>query len=61
MGIETDGQLIVTIHDFKTHISKYIRMLERGAKVVRGSNRIDGRRRLSGVDGGSNAAGRRGA
>ena len=36
MGIETDGQLIVTIHDFKTHISKYIRMLERGAKVVRG-------------------------
>lgn len=38
MAVYTDGQIIATVHDFKTHISKYIRMLERGeyrAVIVR--------------------------
>lgn len=30
MAIYSDGQIVATMHDFKTNISKYVRMLERG-------------------------------
>ena len=45
MPIYTDGQIIATIHDFKTNISKYIRMLQKGdyrAVVVRRYNETVG-------------------
>lgn len=45
MPIYSEGQIIATIHDFKTNIAKYIRMLQRGyyrAVVVRRYNETVG-------------------